>query len=181
MSTLFYVIGASGVGKDTLMNYARKAINGNASVIFAHRYITRDTEAGNENHINISREEFALRKANHLFALDWESHGQCYGIGIEIDVWLQKGLNIVVNGSRQYLPIAKSKYPDIKDILIDADPEVIKERLMQRNREDATGIQKRIERSATIKTDLSNSITIYNNTTVEEAGAILVNLVSKVG
>ena len=181
MSTLFYVIGASGVGKDTLMNYARKAINGNAPVIFAHRYITRDTEAGNENHINISREEFALRKANHLFALDWESHGQCYGIGIEIDVWLQKGLNIVVNGSREYLPIAKSKYPDMKDILIDADPEVIKERLMQRNREDATGIQKRIERSATIKTDLSNSITIYNNTTVEEAGAILVNLVSRVG
>ena len=111
MSTLFYVIGASGVGKDTLMNYARIAINGNAPVIFAHRYITRDTEAGNENHINISREEFALRKANQLFALDWESHGQCYGIGIEIDLWLQKGLNVVVNGSRQYLPIAKSRYP----------------------------------------------------------------------
>jgi ribose 1,5-bisphosphokinase len=181
MSTLFYVIGASGVGKDTLMNYARKAINGNASVIFAHRYITRDTEAGNENHINISRGEFALRKANQLFALDWESHGQCYGIGIEIDVWLQKGLNVVVNGSRQYLPIAKSKYPNLKDVLIDADPEVIRERLKQRNREDAMGIQKRIERTATIKTDLNNSITIYNNTTVEEAGEMLVRLVSGLG
>jgi len=181
MSTLFYVIGASGVGKDTLMNYARQTINGNSPVIFAHRYITRDTEAGNENHINISREEFALRKANHLFALDWESHGQFYGIGIEIDLWLQKGLNVVVNGSRQYLPIAKNRYPNIKDVLIDADPEVIKERLMQRNREDAMGIQKRIERSASIKTDLSNSITIYNNTTVEEAGEMLVRLVSGLG
>lgn len=51
---------------------------------------------------------------------------------------------------------------------------------MQRNREDATDIQKNIEMSATIKTDLNNRITIDNNTSIEEIGAILIKFVINV-
>ena len=37
---LIYVIGPSGSGKDSLMQYARKHCPGNEAA-FAHRYITR--------------------------------------------------------------------------------------------------------------------------------------------
>ena len=54
---LFYVVGPSGVGKDTLINFAKKRLK-NSNVIFAQRYITRDQNAGGENHIAISKKEF---------------------------------------------------------------------------------------------------------------------------
>ena len=37
MPQLFYIVGASGVGKDSLMEYARLRINASMPVLFAHR------------------------------------------------------------------------------------------------------------------------------------------------
>jgi ribose 1,5-bisphosphokinase len=178
MSKLFYVIGASGAGKDTLINFARTRINGTEKVIFAHRYITRPPFTGNENHIHLTEEEFKSRISANLFALHWESHGKYYGIGTEINNWMQNGFNIIVNGSREYLPVAQQIYPDIIVILIDASPEVISQRLAGRGREDANEIAKRINRTAEISTDLTNCIKILNDGAIEEAGEKLVNIIS---
>ena len=54
MGTLFYVVGASGVGKDTLLNFVKSKITVGEKVLFAHRYITRDAFSGGENHIELS-------------------------------------------------------------------------------------------------------------------------------
>ncbi len=178
MSRLFYVIGASGAGKDTLMNYARTKINGLQPVIFAHRYITRPPFTGNENHVSLSGEEFKSRIKANLFALYWESHGNYYGIGNEINTWMEKGYNVVVNGSRQYLPVAQQLYPGMKVILIDASPEIINDRLSSRGREDANEIEKRIARTAEISADLGNCIKIQNDGTVEDAGDELIGIIS---
>jgi ribose 1,5-bisphosphokinase len=178
MSKLFYIIGASGAGKDTLMNYARTTVDSSARVIFAHRYITRPAFTGNENHVYLTPNEFKLRINNDCFALYWESHGQCYGIGCEINTWLQKGFNVIVNGSRQYLPVAQQLYQDMIVILIDASPEVISQRLAGRGREDAAEIEKRIARTAEIKADLQNCIKIQNDGVLDEAGNALVTIIS---
>ena len=170
MGKLFYVVGASGVGKDSLMNYARNNIGGNRKVIFAHRYITRDAFAGGENHVALTKEEFAMRKNAGLFALDWESHNQCYGIGTEINTWLQLGFNVVVNGSRQYLPQAKLKYPGMADVLIVADPAIIAQRLAARNRESGDEIKKRINRSGRMPSYTEYAYVIETNGLLEEAG-----------
>jgi ribose 1,5-bisphosphokinase len=177
MSKLFYVVGASGAGKDTLMNYARTSINGSEKIIFAHRYITRPPFTGNENHIFLSTEEFKLRIEHNLFALYWESHAQFYGIGIEINQWLKSGFTVVVNGSRQYLPIAQQIYPDMVIVLIDASPEIISERLADRGRETAEEIQKRIARTAEISADLKNCIKVVNDGAIIDAGEELVNII----
>ncbi len=176
MSKLFYVIGASGAGKDTLINYARTRINGSENLIFAHRYITREP-AGNENHIALSHDEFQQRIQAKLFALYWESHGNFYGVGCEINNWMQNGFNVVVNGSRQYLPTARKIYPDINVILISASPEVISQRLAERGREDIAEIEKRIARTSEISADLTGCAHIQNNTTIEEAGNELISLI----
>ncbi|MGZ5147587.1 MAG: phosphonate metabolism protein/1,5-bisphosphokinase (PRPP-forming) PhnN, partial [Burkholderiales bacterium] len=108
---LFYVVGASGVGKDTLMQYARDTLHDEHAVLFAHRYITRPAGAGGENHVALTAQEFEVRKRHGLFAMTWQSHGLHYAIGIEIDIWLAKGLTVVVNGSRAYISAARRRYP----------------------------------------------------------------------
>ena len=180
MSHLFYIMGASGVGKDSLINYARNKINGSVRVLFAHRYITRPAQAGNENHIALSSEEFQSRLAGNLFALHWESHGQYYGIGNEINGWLERGFHVVINGSRQYLPEAQRQYAQLKVILIEASPETLKMRLESRGRESAPDIKKRIDRNQEIQLGLPNVIRIHNDGPLEEAGEELLSIISAV-
>ncbi len=177
MSQLFYIIGASGVGKDSLMNYARQQINGTSRVIFAHRYITRAAKEGNENHIYISPEEFRSRQADGLFALAWESHGQHYGVGLEIENWLEKGYQVIVNGSRLYLSEAKRKYPQLQVIVVEASPATILKRLKERGRESGADIQKRMQRNLDILPVLEQQlIYLQNDGPLKEAGNHLVNI-----
>ncbi len=150
------------------------------SVLFAHRYITRKADSTGENHVELSHAEFKIRRAQGLFALDWESHDNKYGIGIEINFWLENGLNVVMNGSRGYLGKAIEKYPELKVIMVSVSEQVLRERLKSRGRENDQGIQKRIERSKEFNSlDIGKShiINIKNDGSIEEAGNILVNAI----
>ena len=66
--SLVYVMGPSGAGKDSVLGRARSLLPPAAPVVFAHRYITRPAEAGGENHVALTRDEFATRRACGLFA-----------------------------------------------------------------------------------------------------------------
>ena len=179
MARLFYVIGASGAGKDTLLNFARARLNGTGNVLFAHRYITRAAGLGNENHVSLSKEEFDFRLALGLFCLHWESHDCSYGIGVEINAWLSGGADVVVNGSRQYLAGALSKYPELIPVIITASDEVIASRLSQRGRENDGEVQKRMARNDRLNTDFGGYLLVENNHTVEEAGNRLLEILCK--
>lgn len=144
---LYYIVGASGVGKDSLMQYARSHLSPDARVAFAHRYITRAHDAGGENHIALSAEEFELRKRHGAFAMDWSTHGYRYGVGTEIHYWLATGLSVVVNGSRGYLGTALESYPDLKVVWVTAAQEVILRRLEGRGRESGEQIAQRVNRN----------------------------------
>ncbi len=56
MSRLLYLMGASGSGKDSLLDALRQHLPTDVAV--AHRYITRPADAGAENHIALSETEF---------------------------------------------------------------------------------------------------------------------------
>jgi ribose 1,5-bisphosphokinase len=86
---LIYVMGPSGAGKDSLLDFARNRLQAEP-ILFAHRYITRPSGNG-EAHVELSVEEFEARSTLGLFALEWSSHGLRYGIGIELDAWLERG------------------------------------------------------------------------------------------
>lgn len=174
MGTLFYVVGASGAGKDSLMAYARARLGGRAPVFFAHRYITRPAEAGGENHVAVSKAEFAQMKALDLFALAWESHGFCYGLGREIGLWLERGANVVMNGSRAFLPVAERRFPGLAVVLIEVSPAVLRARLVARGREAPEEIAERLARAAEFTVIHPNLVTIRNNGSLAEAGDALV-------
>jgi ribose 1,5-bisphosphokinase len=176
MGTLFYVVGASGAGKDSLMTYARARVGDRSAVFFAHRYITRAADVGGENHVAINRAEFARMKALDLFALDWESHGCCYGLGREIDLWLERGANVVINGSRGFLPEASSRYPNLCVVLVEVSAAILRARLETRGREKPEEIERRIARATEFNVEHSNMVTIRNNGALNEAGDRFANV-----
>ncbi len=181
--TLFYVIGPSGAGKDSLMAYARQHLanqhSGRRAVLFAHRYITRPMDAGGENHVELTEAEFLKRRELGLFALDWQSHQNHYGIGSEITTWLNAGANVVVNGSREYLPTATERFPNMRVVLVEVSPAVLRQRLTDRGRETPAEIESRIERSRQIAPiEHPNLIRLSNDAPLGESGARFVALLS---
>lgn len=175
--TLFYVIGPSGSGKDSLMSYARKQLAGSPNVVFAHRYITRAANAGGENHVALTEQEFKSRQQAGLFAMHWHSHGCHYGIGKEINMWLAKGCNVVMNGSREHLQYAREDYPELQPVWIEVAPEVLAQRLRARGRENETEISERLTRAAMYRATPDGSV-IRNDGALQEAGEKLVQLIA---
>ena len=123
---LFYVIGPSGSGKDSLIRYARSRLATKKRTIFVHRYITRPPEVHGENHIFLSEEEFENRRNQGFFSMYWKSHGLYYGIGSEINYWLEKGYDVVVNGSREYFHTALKTYPEMIGIMVSTSATVLR-------------------------------------------------------
>src|SRR5262245_35550910 len=117
--SLYYVVGPSGAGKDTLLRLLREHVAGMPLVI-AHRYITRPHQDAAENHVALSEAEFELRARCGCFAMQWASHGYRYAVGVEIDRWLACGLDVIVSGSREYIPTATKNYPALRLIWVDA-------------------------------------------------------------
>ena len=179
---LIYVAGASGAGKDCLIRYAREALGEAERVVFAHRYITRPAELGGENHVALTESEFVLRKRHGLFAMDWESHGFRYGIGVEIDAWLAEGLSVVVNGSRGYIATARQRYPDLKLVWVNAGTELLAARLRTRGRESASQIAARLQRNSRLGVEPpADALHIENDGALETAGGRLLALLSGAG
>lgn len=170
---LIYVIGPSGAGKDSLLHFAREHVAG-TPVVFAHRYITRET-GHNENHISLTRTEFDARSTQGLFALEWTSHDLHYGIGIEIDAWLEHGCTVVVNGSRAYLARALKRYPHLEVVHIHAETHILAQRLSTRGRETQEQVAARLARQAPFTLpDGAHLTQIDNSGTLEEAGRAFV-------
>jgi ribose 1,5-bisphosphokinase len=134
----------------------------------AHRYITRPFNAGNENHIALSEHEFFTRAEQHLFALSWHANHTYYGIGVEIDLWLHAGFDVVANGSRAHLALARERYGEVLvPICLAVSPPVLRQRLEQRGRENAVDIAQRLDRAARYKPD--DCLTLNNDGSLRQS------------
>ncbi len=174
---LFYLVGPSGAGKDSLIEYARARLSGSA-VEFARRYITRPVETGGEYHYALNPDEFQARSLRGAFAMQWKSHGQYYGIGKEIDRWLAQGKDVVVNGSREYLDEARVLYPELILIWVRASTVTLRKRLAERGREGGAAIEQRLAR-ATQFTPTPDAIVIENNASLGDAGELLMRVLTR--
>lgn len=173
---LFYLMGASGSGKDSILSGCRKRLSSEDDCrglrcFIAHRYITRRPELRGENHVWLNSEEFANRVENNAFSMHWSANSFSYGVGVEIDSWLANGINVILNGSRGYLPIALEKYSDvIVPVHIHVDPEDLRMRLIKRGRESNEEIEQRIERAKRLNSGLGSQVqTIDNSGTLSSA------------
>ena len=132
--TLIYVMGPSGSGKDSLLSALRPRLRG-LPVAFARRYISRPACVGGEQHMALSAGSILSMEAQGRLAMRWSSHGCQYGIGRSIDGSLEHGICVIVNGSREYLPEALRRYPDLLPVLVEVEPAILRQRLLARGRD----------------------------------------------
>jgi len=172
---LYYVMGPSGAGKDSVLTWVRE--HGVAhGVLCAHRYITRPAHAGGENHVALSEEEFQLRERHGLFALTWQAHGLHYGIGSEVAHWMARGADVLVNGSRGAFELACQRFPALRPVLITASAHAIAGRLAARGRESAADIAARLARVDAYPVP-DGSMVIHNDGCLADAGSSLLQAI----
>lgn len=174
--TLAVVVGPSGAGKDTLMNLAAQHFAGRPDVHFVRRVITRDGDAGNEDHKSVSEADFDAMEQAGAFAVCWDAHGLKYGIPADVADELAHGHLVIANGSRSALHRFQAAFPRLKVINITATREVLAERLMARGRESREDVLKRLERSSLTVEGSYDVADIDNSGTLEEAERAIISV-----
>jgi len=150
MGALVYLVGPSGSGKDSLLQAAAGELEAHGCRL-VRRVITRSAEAVGEDAEAVTPERFEHLEAQGAFAMSWRANGLAYGIPAQIDTWLADGDNVVVNGSRAYLPEARRRYPNLLAVLLTVEPAILRQRLLARGRETLAEIDARLARSAHIQ------------------------------
>jgi ribose 1,5-bisphosphokinase len=164
------VAGPSGVGKDTIINYARSRLAGRAQFVFARRIITRTADAQSEDHDTLSAAEFARARAEGRFALVWQAHGLAYALPAAIDTDIEAGRVVVANISRQLIDELRTRYQQFLLVVMSAHRDVIAARLRARGRESDAEIVARLNRIAVEDTVRYEAIRLENSGPPERAG-----------
>lgn len=176
---LLVVIGPSGVGKDSLINRARRELCGDASVLFVRRVITRTAVSFTEDHDHLSSDEFAAARASGQFAVHWDAHGLSYGIPATVYAHLARGGVAVVNGSRAALPDIRAAFGRVVPIHVTARPEILAERLAGRGRESEADISRRLQRATIDLSSCQDWVEIDNSGALEVAAAIFLETIRR--
>ncbi len=145
---LVLVVGPSGAGKDSVMKGARARLQGDESVVFPRRMITRPCEPEGEDHDSTDPASFSVMQAAGAFALAWSAHGLCYGIPASIDRDIRAGRTVVVNVSRGVIDQARRLYPGLLVVCISAERDLLRRRLLDRGREETDAVEARVERAS---------------------------------
>jgi ribose 1,5-bisphosphokinase len=165
---LIYLIGPSGSGKDSVLDAARERLT-ERGVRIARRVITRSAEAVGESAEAVSHDEFDRLERSGAFAMSWRANDLAYGIPIQIDEWLAAGDDVLVNGSRGYLAQARRRYPEMLAVLLSVRPEVLRQRLLKRNRETPEQIEARLARNARFEDSLDEVFLLDNSGDLQDS------------
>ena len=178
--TLILVVGPSGAGKDTLLDGARAKLAGDDRFFFVKRDITRPASAGGEDHHAVSRSEFEANLDCETYALHWGAHDLQYGIPKSQLSVMERGGVAIANGSRSVLDEARSRFERLGIVSIDADEELLRQRLSARGRESAEDISARIARSNAFQVSGPDVFELHNDGTVEAGVQALIRVFNKI-
>lgn len=148
LGALVLVVGPSGVGKDTLIGGARKALDADKRFVFVRRVVTRRADRELEDHDSMDRAQFEALEAAGRFALSWDAHELRYGLPLSLDTDIALGHVVVANVSRHVIAEARAKYPACNVVMISAEISLRAERLTRRGRESREQITARLARES---------------------------------
>ncbi len=166
----FAIVGASGVGKDTLLDGAKARLEHTGQFYFPTRLITRPEDAGGEEHQSISSAEYVQMVRDDKFSLWWSAHEMHYALPDTVYDKLRFNNHVVANISRRMVDEAVDKFNQVEVIEITASPETIRKRLLSRGRESEAEIMVRQLREITPNWAAKAHVTsITNDGSVSEA------------
>ena len=140
------VVGPSGAGKDTLISAAKRKFRDDPAIVFPRRVITRPESIG-EDHVPVSRRDFARLELEGAFFLSWQAHGLLYGVPADILDDLEAGRIVVVNVSRDIVTEACARWPRTHIVQVTVALDALRARLEARGRETAEDIKRRLARA----------------------------------
>ncbi|PLW76902.1 phosphonate metabolism protein/1,5-bisphosphokinase (PRPP-forming) PhnN [Cohaesibacter celericrescens] len=178
--TLVLLVGPSGSGKDSVLDWARLRLADDKRILFVRRCITRDNADSSEDHDSMTIPEFQKAEMQGDFILSWNAHGLYYGLPVTLLEHLKTGGVAIANGSRKTLPLLREQFPHFEVINLTVEPEILAARLAKRGRESAEEIKQRLARTQTLQgEDLFDVKThhIDNSSDLALAGQAFVDLV----
>lgn len=171
---LIVVVGPSGAGKDSLLNWLRARLSAPQLVHWTRRTITRPVQAGGEDHESLDEAAFTAVQQSGGFALHWQANGLRYGIRHQELRPLSQGQWVMLNGSRAHLPECAQICPGMTVLHITADAEVLRSRLQNRGRESEAAIEARLQRAVELEVPAGcRLLEVRNNSTLDTAGSQL--------
>jgi ribose 1,5-bisphosphokinase len=171
---LIYLVGPSGAGKDSLLRWTRQRLQYQHDLLFAQRVITRERREDDEEHEQMSEHAFIELEQQGGLAMTWQANTHRYGVRREIDDALQRGMTVLVNGSRAHLARARERYPHLETVHVTAPKDIIEQRLRARGRESAEQIAARQARQIPMNDDAPFDLEIVNTGPLEAAGIQLI-------
>ncbi|MGP1395071.1 MAG: phosphonate metabolism protein/1,5-bisphosphokinase (PRPP-forming) PhnN [Inquilinaceae bacterium] len=170
------VVGPSGVGKDSLIDGAARALSRDGRFHFPRRVITRPETAGGERHRALSPASFKTAEQNGAFCLSWRAHGLCYGVPASALEAVHTGGVAVVNLSRQAIADARARFPRVAIVHVTAPDHILAGRLAARGRETAEAVAARLARTVAFSSDAPDVIELANDGPLERGIVRLVDI-----
>lgn len=165
---VYFVVGASGSGKDTLIGKGRAE---RPDLHFVQRAITRPVSEGDRTHTPLTATEFSDRKRANALVLTWDAHGHRYGVPDDVLDRVAAGESVVINGSRAAVHEARMAFDTLRIIHVTARLDVLSRRLRERGREDEAEIDRRMARANRNAPRGSDVVTVDNSGPLEEGFA----------
>lgn len=154
-SVIILIVGASGAGKDSLLNIAKKHFKDNASFNFVQRFIDRIPD-NNEKNFFIDTASFNL--LDNFFISKWEANAHHYGIPKH---FIKPNCINIISISREAIKDFESKFKNVYVIEIYVPLSLLKQRLEARGREDSNQIEHRLKMAK--KKVKARNLTRFNN------------------
>ena len=170
------IVGPSGSGKDTLINFARERLADRPEFVFVRRVVTRPADRKSEDHDSLGEAEFAALEQAGGFALAWPAHGLRYGLPASIDTDIDAGRVVIANVSRQIVAEIERRYARTTVVALSAGPDIIAQRLATRGREDAQAISQRLARMVDADALGPTTVRLDNSGALVLAGERLVDI-----
>ena len=174
---IILIVGPSGSGKDTLLRLAKEHFRGRRDIAFCKRYITRSPDT-NEDNFFVEPEAFRLLKRAGYFVSTWKAHGNHYGIPRHFVAQEREVSSVICSISRLAVEDFEFSFSRVTTLLVTANTEVLRSRLLRRGRENPQDIGDRLLR-ATAPVHARKLVTFDNSQPLERAKDDFITLLGR--
>lgn len=172
---LIVIVGPSGAGKDTLIDWVARHAPEEHRLLVAQRAVTREND-GTEDLVSMTPQAFAEAQHKGAFCVTWDAHGLRYGIPASVAAHVATGGTAILNGSRRALPDIDGAFDAMTVVNLTVARHVLAQRLRARGRESGDEIARRLDRSAMEIDPRFTPINVDNSGPIDVAGRHILEL-----